>query len=146
MNFKTLNRNVKSVISKLDEITLDSAMECKETIADLNVAQMTEGKRNDGKNIVPEYQSESYAIAKKAIGAKPPKYTPDLKLTGDFHAGVYAKKYATVIETESSDSKNAKLIEKYPKIFGLTKESQKVLNQEIQPKLTKKIKHELTTS
>ena len=59
MNFVTFEQNLKGFIDNLDKLVLDSAMELKDTIADLNVKQLEEGKRVDGGNIIPEYQSEA---------------------------------------------------------------------------------------
>jgi hypothetical protein len=143
MDFNTLKNNLSGVVSKLEEMTLDSAMDVKETIADLNVEQLERGVTAQDKPIVPQYQSENYAAYKKAIGAKPKKFTPDLKVSGDFHRSIHAKRYNKLIETDSSDWKAEHLIEKYEGIMGLTKKNQAELNKEILPNLVKRIKDEL---
>lgn len=140
MDFETLGNNVSRVIKNLENIVLSSAMELKETIADLNVKQLEEGKRSDGANIVPEYQSDIYAKSKKSIGAKPALGTPDLKLTGDFHSGIYADRKTDYIFTYSKDSKADKLNSKYRQIFGLTAES----IAELKPDLTEILQTRLT--
>lgn len=144
MDFGTLGNNVSRVIKNLDKIVLDSAMELKETIADLNVKQLEEGKRVDGANIIPEYQSDVYAKAKKSIGAKPSLGTPDLKLTGDFHRGIYADRKADYIFTYSKDSKADKLNSKYRQIFGLTAESIGELKLDLTELLQTKLTNEFT--
>lgn len=117
------------------------------TIADLNVKQLEDGKRVDGKSIVPEYQSDIYAKSKKSIGAKPTIGTPDLKLTGSFHSGIYAsKKGNEYIYTYSTDSKADKLNSKYRMIFGLTTESIKELKPDVHSELYKRITNELRKS
>lgn len=146
MDFTGFYTRLSRVISNLESIVLESAMESKETIADLQVQQMEEGKTEKGSSIVPKYQSESYAKAKKAIGAKPAKFTPDLKLTGDFHSGVYAKLEKNYIVTDSTDNKTGELTDKYKDIWGLTTLKQSLLNKEILPTLIKKIRNELLTS
>lgn len=143
MDFTTLQKRLSGTIGKLDDMALDSAMDVKDTIADLNVEQLEQGRTVENKPIRPEYQSETYATYKKAIGAKPRKFTPDLKVSGDFHSSIYAKRYNRLIETDSNDWKAQKLIEKYPNIMGLTKKNQAELNQEILPKLTKRIQNDL---
>lgn len=148
MDFTTFNERLKKVISNFDSIVLESAMEVESSIVDLQVKQLEEGKTYKDQPIKPAYQSDVYATTKKAIGAKPPKGTPDLKLTGDFHSGVYANYYkgAKVIETFSKDEKAPRLTEKYKDIWGLTKKNQAELNKEIEPVLQKRLKNELLTS
>lgn len=146
MNFQTLQRNVESVIENLNSIVLDSAMELKDSIADLNVKQLEEGKRVDDASIIPEYQSQDYAKAKKAIGAKPALGTPDLKLTGDFYHGFYTDRKPDYLYTYSTDSKADKLNSKYPKIFGLTVDSIATLKPDFTQILLIRVKDELQKS
>ena len=123
MDFAKLHRNFTELISELNELVLKSAMELKSNMADLNVKQMEDGVGYDDKPIRPEYQSKEYAKAKKAIGAKPPLGTPNLKLTGAFHSGVEAIKKGKAIVMWSTDEKTEKLDRKYPKALGLNKKS-----------------------
>lgn len=146
MNFQTLQRNVESVIENLNSIVLDSAMELKDSIADLNVKQLEEGKRVDDASIIPEYQSQDYAKAKKAIGAKPPLYTPDLKLTGAYHSGIYAFRGSGFIGTWSTDKKVDKLNSDYPKHLGLTVDSIATLKPDLTQIFLIKVKDELQKS
>lgn len=146
MNFSTLQRNVERVVDNFTNLVLDSAMAHSEAIADLNVKQLEEGKRIDGNSIVPEYQSDLYAKAKKSIGAKPPIYTPDLKLTGSFHSGIYAEKKADYIYTWSTDEKTDKLNSKYKKIFGLTFDSKLYFKPILLEELLKRTRDELHKS
>jgi hypothetical protein len=146
MNFSELYKNFVRVASELPAIVLESAMEVKETIADLQVSQLVEGKTEKNTSIQPKYQSKVYAQMKKAIGAKPRLGTPDLKVTGDFHSGIYAKVEKDYIVTDSTDSKTGKLTDKYPDIWGLTKRNQAELNKEIKPVLQKRLRNEITRS
>ena len=147
MNFTTLQRNVDRVIENLDSLVLDSAMELKQTMADLNVKQLEQGLRSDGKKITPKYQSKAYAKAKKAQGAIPSEGTPDLKLTGAFHSGIYAeKKGKEYIYLWSTDEKTDKLNAKYAKTFGLTTDSIGILKPDTTEILLKKITNELQRS
>ena len=143
MNFFTLQRNVERVAENFTELVLESAMANKEVIADLNVQQLEEGKRIDGNSIIPEYQIDVYAKAKKSIGAKPPLYTPDLKFKGYFHAGIYADQKSNYIYTYSSDEKADKLNSKYRKIFGLTFDSKVYFKQILLDELLKRTRDEL---
>lgn len=146
MDFSTLQSNVSRVIKDLDKIVLDSAMELKDTIADLNVKQLEDGKRENGNSIVPEYQSPNYAKTKKAIGARPTLGTPDLKLTGDFHSGIYADLRGNYIYTYSTDSKADSLNSRYRQIFGLTKESIAALKPDLTKILQNRLENELQAS
>lgn len=146
MNFIDLQRNCQYVVDNLNKIVIDSAMQLDTVIADLNTKQLEQGKRADGKNITPKYQSNVYASYKKSIGAKPAKGTPDLKLTGDFHAGIYAFKKGDMIHIDSTDEKSPELQRKYDKIFGLNKESINELKPDLTFELQKKLTDELTKS
>ena len=146
MNFSTLQRNVERVVDNFTNLVLESAMAHSEAIADLNVKQLEEGKRIDGGSIIPEYQSDVYAKAKKAIGAKPPLYTPDLKLTGAFHSGIYADRKQNYIYTWSTDGKTDKLNRDYKKIFGLTFDSKLYFKPILLEELLKRTRDELHKS
>lgn len=135
--------NVERIVNSFNDLVLESAMAHSEVIADLNVKQLEEGKRIDGNSIIPEYQSDLYAKAKKAIGAKPPIGTPDLKLTGSFHAGIYADKKGNYIYTYSSDEKSDRLNAKYRKIFGLTFDSKVYFKPILLDELLKRTRDEL---
>ena len=135
--------NVERIVNSFNDLVLESAMAHSEVIADLNVKQLEEGKRIDGNSIIPEYQSDLYAKAKKAIGAKPPIGTPDLKLTGSFHAGIYADKKGNYIYTYSSDEKADRLNAKYRKIFGLTFDSKVYFKPILLDELLKRTRDEL---
>lgn len=146
MNFIDLQRNVQYVVDNLNTIVIDSAMQLDTVIADLNTKQLEQGKRADGKNIIPGYKRESYANFKKSIGAKPKKWTPDLKLSGDFHAGIYAFKKGDMIHIDSTDPKSSNLQGKYEKIFGLNKDSKTEFMPEYAFELQNKLRDELTKS
>lgn len=89
------------------QLVVQAAALREEELADLNVANLEKGIRSDGSKITPEY-SPSYAAFK---GFK----TPNLKLEGDFHSGIFfdADKTTEVIKTGSTDWKEDKLREKY---------------------------------
>lgn len=135
MNFAKLHRNFTTLIESLDKIVLDSAMELKSSLADLNVKQLENGKGYDDQDLKPEYQSNNYAKLKKSIGSKARKGTPDLKLTGAFHSGIEAIRKEKAIVMWSTDEKTEKLDAKYPKALGLGKKSK----TELKPDLTEKM-------
>jgi hypothetical protein len=144
MNFTQLHTNLNNVIDNLDSIVIDSAMENENSIVDLNTSQLELGLTSEGNSIEPEYFDPEYTKYKKAIGKKAPGATPDLKLTGDFHSGFYAKKTQDWIEIHSTDYKEKQLRAKYSdEIFGLTQNNLNELGQIILPDLIKNIKNEL---
>lgn len=146
MTFTTLQKNFARVIEKFETLVLESAMEHKESIADLNVGQLEQGKRVDGKNIVPKYATDAYATFKKAIGAIPPKWTPDLKVTGDFHSSIYPIiKGDAIINTTDLDY-GQKLDKRYDKILGLSKQSIAELKPDLLDTLLKNTRNELYKS
>ena len=147
MDFTQLHNNLNNVIANIDNIVIKSAMENENFIVDLNVSQLEQGQTSEGKSIEPEYRSPAYTQYKKLIGKKSPGAVPDLKLTGDFHRGFFARKTNDWIEIHSTDYKEARLRAKYSDaIFGLKTDNLKQLGQYILPDLIKNIKNELTAS
>lgn len=109
------NLNAKDLIVK-------AASSNTEELADQNVINLDSGLLSTGKNISPKYETDAYANFKKSIGSKVSP-TPNLKLTGDFHSGVFAKSQGDKIMFGSSDEKEGKLQDKYSAdIFGVTQE------------------------
>lgn len=83
-----------------------------EELADFNVENMDKGLLSTGKKIKPDY-SKGYAAFK---GFK----TPNLKLEGDFHSGVYSEIRGDKILFDSKDYKTSKLEKQYSAdIFGV---------------------------
>lgn len=132
LTFAKLHRNFTTLIESLDKIVLDSAMELKSSLADLNVKQLEKGKGSDDEDLKPEYAETSYAKLKKAWGSQAPKGTPDLKVTGAFHSGIEAVRKEKAIVMWGTDEKTPKLDAKYKKALGLSKKSR----EELKPDLT----------
>lgn len=131
MDFAKLHRNFQELIGSLDRLVIQSAMELKSSIADLNVKQLEQGKGSDDANLEPEYASSSYAKLKKAWGSQAPEGTPNLKVTGAFHSGIEAIDKGKAIVMWSTDEKTAKLDKKYPKALGLNKASKTELKPDL---------------
>lgn len=147
MDLTQLHSNINDVIENLESIVLESAMESKETIADLNTEQLELGKTSEGNNIEPEYYSSAYTQFKKSMGKKSPGSIPDLKLSGDFYAGFYAKLENGWIELHSTDYKESFLRKKYSDdIFGLTKGNLEELTKYMIDDLINTLRNELTRS
>lgn len=100
-------------------------------IADAQRAQMLDGRRNDGKPIVPKY-SKGYAIKKG-------KTTPDLYVTGAFQDAITVKATEDTLNIKSTDSKNNALVKKYENIFGLDTKSKKNIQPLLQELLANRI-------
>lgn len=113
-------------------ILMEVAEEEKDFIATLNRKQLKRGKQSDGTDM-PLY----------APGSRQPSAPGKITLfdKGDFHRGIDPLfKGQAGFEMDSSDSKTAKLIERYGEhILGLTEESQKRLSKHLLPKLKFKI-------
>lgn len=97
------------------------------TILDLNLAQLQQGKNNKGVSIKPKYSKETVVI-KKALSQPFDRVT--LYDQGDFYRGFNLEESTFPFFITSSDSKTAKLMERYgASIFGLDKKSKKELNR-----------------
>lgn len=94
-----------------------------EVILDLNRRQLMSGIDAKGKSL-GDYKNPSYALMKKTLN---PKGVVDLNLTGDFHDSMLLVNNLP-IEIDAFDGKTNDLKNKYGQdIFGLTKESRKIL-------------------
>lgn len=125
--FKSLDK-VKKELTKVAHKSIEKH---SPEIAKLNTDQLLQGKDADGNKITPEYASKYYAKKKNQMNSLPGLGTPDLKLTGDFHEGFFAKPIGEGWQNYSRDSKTPYLLKNYNKdIFGNTKEDEKEINEE----------------
>lgn len=118
------------------ESVIEAFNKTEDTYTELNLIQMLHGKTRDGQPI-GEYHSEVYAQAKNRYNPLPGFGVVDLRITGAFYGGVFARIQGQSIFMNSSDFKTPKLLNKYgERIFGLTEESkQKYINEFFQPAL-----------
>lgn len=123
--FKSLSGAVNQIVRNLNKVANKAIDENLAVMADMNREQLTLGVNAEGGE-VGAYRSESYARLKKSIGARAPFGIPDLKLTGDFHSGIFAKRLGSELKFGGTDSKTSMLIEKYDNgpLLGLTTENQ----------------------
>ena len=119
----------------VDSIIQDTLIETREQYTELQVQQMLQGKRSDGKNIFristgsDEY-SDAYA---KKKGKKKPI---DLHDTGEFQFEIFMDPRDTEIFIDSADPKSGMLQKDYgEEIFGLDDQFQADYNQEGQNKM-----------
>lgn len=120
--FKSLSQAVNQIVRNLDKVGNKAIDENLAVMADMNREQLTFGINAEGGE-VGAYRSESYARLKKSIGSRAPFGIPDLKLTGDFHSGIFAKRKGSELTFGGTDSKTSMLTEKYDSILGLTEEN-----------------------
>ena len=147
MLFDTTYKAVTTIVNNIEKYKSNSIDEALPYLADLNIEQRAKGLNSDGQFITPELQNDEYANAKKGMGGRAPFKIPDLKDTGDFNSGQYAKKSGRMIEFGSTDGKNSDLIEKYgEKIHGLTEESrQEALTDQLIPYVIYEIDQQIKT-
>ena len=107
---------------------------------ELNKDQLESGLDSFGNKISPGYKNFDYANEKNKRNKRPGFGVPDLKNTGGFYSGFYAKYDKNNISINSSDEKTPALIKKYGKeIFGLTKESRNVFSDVVREEIIKVI-------
>lgn len=121
--FKSLQKSVNTIVRNLNKVAKNAINENLSVMADMNREQLTFGYNTEG-GAVGLYRSEAYARLKKSIGSRSPFGTVDLKLTGDFHSGIFASRRGDDLIFGSTDGKTADLVSRYGPILGLTKESQ----------------------
>ena len=124
--------DLKFIRDNQKQIVINELRDLEPELEDFQVDQQRKGLRNDGNLIRPEYSNDDYATLKKTVfRSAAPKYTPDLKLTGAFQRGIYARVSSSGVEFSSSDKKTKKLTDKYQKIFGLNKEYLKAFKRNV---------------
>jgi hypothetical protein len=146
--FDELHRNLESVISSLDKIMVEAMVENQDQIIDLNISQLEDGLTREGTAIIPEYESDDYAKAKKSIGSRAPLGTPNLKLEGNFYSGFYGEPYisgeSSGLFVDSRDEKAEKLENKYSGIYGIAPQNNDELFEIIIDDAQKTILDEIT--
>lgn len=95
-----------------DVIIEEAIEETAGSITEENKKQMLAGKTASGA-VIGEYRNELYAEVKNRMNPLPGFGVPDLKLTGSFQSKMGTNVIGDSIITESTDTKNQKLREKY---------------------------------
>jgi hypothetical protein len=141
--FKGLKMVIDTIVNDLEKVGMNAIDENLSVMADLNTEQMTRGLNIEGETI-GEYRSPKYAAMKQSMNSRPPAFVPDLKLTGDFHSGVFAKRNGNDLVFGGTDGKTNDLVRKYGPILGLTEESQTdVTDNYVFPVITSWLKTQL---
>ena len=142
---KNMADNLTKMLSGIDKIIKDAAERNNDELADIQTDQMQKGKNAIGGNI-GSLRSPSYGQRKKNRGGRAPFLQVDLKNTGKFQRGVFAKVAATGILLDSSDSKTSELKEKYDKngsIFGYNEDSKGLVREVLVPTIAFQIKRDI---
>ena len=108
----------------VEEEAVNTILETKEDLIDLNQSQLLEGKNKVGQKL-KSYRNWSYAKMKNAKNSLPGFGIPDLFNKGNFFAGFKIRFISKKsFEFYSTDDKNSMLVKKYGQdIFGLQDES-----------------------
>ena len=140
-NFIQMQNRFQSL--NLDSIYVATMSNQTEEILEQNRNQMLDGKTSEGKKIKPKYKNKSYV--KKTSNKQRLGGTPDLKLSGDFHADLSLKKQNTDFLFYSRlDYVNKYVLPKYENVLGLEPKRQRVFNNEIfKPEYVQKVRKHL---
>ncbi len=126
------------MVNNLKKITVESqekdllaiVKEHSEQVLDLNRRQLFQGFNSQGESL-GEYKSKEYAEFKRR---RNPRGVVDLRLTGSFYDDMLIQGTKFPITIDSTNEKRDKLVEGDgygTEVFGLTDESQEILNQHI---------------
>jgi hypothetical protein len=126
---------IKSVGSQdIEDMLLKVVVESKNQAIDLNTDQLFSGKDANGQSL-GQYRNPNYAAFKRSLN---PAGVVDLKLSGDFYQGFFARTDKFPITFSSTDEKTGELMQKYgTEIFGLNQDSLEEYRQEIKPEIQK---------
>lgn len=135
-----LDRFKKVDVQDLSEQSMEAAAP---KLSQRQREQLLEGKNALGEK-VGRYRNPQYARMKNAMNPKPGYGVPDLKLSGNFHKGIYTDVRGDTIITDSTDTKTQKLADKYgEEIFGLSEEKKNVfIKEDLHPVFMEKIKQQ----
>lgn len=132
-----LARALNSLPARLTATVLEVAQANNYVIEDANAAQLEAGLDADGRQITPEYTELTVDI-KTAKGQVTDHVT--LRDSGAFYAGIVAQVRGQELELVGTDSKTAKLQEKYgDAIIGLSEQAIDEFREEyVRPELEAK--------
>ena len=139
----TINSVLKRLEVDINTVVEDAIIENSETLADLQRAQMLKGENSKGEKI-GKYRNPAYA-RKKASMNPLAGGSVDLKLTGDFHRGIFvADVRKDVFVMSSADEKTVELSKKYDDPFGMNADSKnELVNGEFAKDFKKKVRLKL---
>lgn len=109
--------DIGEILEKLESLDIDQVAEeamrkSEDDLTEANKKQLYAGFDRNG-NRLQEYRSAVYAEVKHRMNPLPGEGNPDLKATGSFYRGLYAKVSGNTVEMVSTDSKDEDLEQKY---------------------------------
>lgn len=119
----------------LDNIAIGIMEANDDVMVELNKDQLHQGLNSEGGLIgdYKAYRNAVYAFEKYRMNPEPGLGNPDLNLSGDHYAAMYAKVRGNDYEQGSTDEKSRKLERKYSEgkagIYGLNEESREILTE-----------------
>jgi hypothetical protein len=141
-------RTINSMISATQGLDLqflieNSLIETAEDYKGLQKDQMLHGLASDGTQI-GKYRNPQYAAKKAEMNPLAGQGNVDLRLTGDFFAGIFTDVRADSIIVDSADQKSSALQSKYgEKIFGLDDDSKAEYVEQVRPVFIQMVTDEL---
>ncbi len=130
--FNMLESALKIDLPLIFEVAL---IDSEQDYVKLQKDQMFHGLNSDDAPI-GQYKNPLYAARKNTQNPTPGFGIPDLRLTGEFYAGIFADPRSEGIVVDSLDYKADELMAKYSdKIFTLGPTRLPVFNQIVQPKI-----------
>ena len=134
--------NLYSIQENIDVIIHDTLQETQEYLTDDIRSQLIKGVDATGHKFSPKYKNAKYAEKKFAMNPEPGLFNPDLKLSGNLHAGLFELLYEENILISSHVDYAGILEEKYGiEIFEPTKQNlNDYINQHFKPVFLEKIR------
>lgn len=123
MSIRSLLRRAESIDTA--KAVVNAVAQTTPRIVELNRVQLFTGYIKSGEKLgeynlgAYGYRNQFYAFEKYRRNPLPGLGNPDLKDTGSFYAGMYARLRGNILEFGSTDEKALKLQLKYPMILGL---------------------------
>jgi hypothetical protein len=132
-------RRYELLMNNLKSIAENSVDETKPDYIESQKDQLIQGSNSSG-GTFRKYRNAVYAKRKNQMNPLPGYGNPDLKLTGDFYSGIYAKVEGGKIVIGSNDSKAQALEANYKNVFGLnSQEMEDYLYNKLKPAYHKNI-------
>jgi hypothetical protein len=130
MRLNRLLSNIENL--NVENVAVTVLQSSENLLTESNREQLLDGLRSDGTQVAPQYRNPEYASMKQSMNSRPNEGTPDLKLTGDFHASIkHVVDSSGLIRIEANDIHGLtdKYSDMFSNIFVLNSESKKQLKE-----------------
>ncbi len=132
---------VKRVKEAIPDLYVRAMQENAEVMAQLNREQLERGRNALGQLIRPKYASKYYANKKQRMNSKPPKGTPDIKLTGELYEELSVENQGNDFYFGSETNHTGYMTDRYDELFGLAPKSKEAyVQKDLLPIFLKKIR------